>query len=356
MENIVERIRRHGEVIWLTLDLESGQTVSRVGLWERDVYIYGCKFRVGCIGGVWTKEEYRGRGYATRLLKSAIKRTWEDGGDILLVSGDRGLYRRLNCVAAAPYYLFKVSRADVENFPRGIVEPREYCDGDLSDLVEIYQMEQVRYFRTIEHFKGDMDKRHWWPLWPGWFYVKPNTYILRCKFQNLAYVVAQPSAQKDSKGKTVAICEYAGSRSAIVEAIPWFFRKYEIEKLLVWVSPFDLEFKYLLEKMGLKSEIEDLPGHTIKMLDFQRLCRRLQPYFKAHLGSRNMELLNFRQENNVFTVEFQSQRFQFDSKMIVRLVFGSVEEPLKISENGELAKMLKKIFPIPFPWPGLEAF
>ncbi|MBS7613480.1 hypothetical protein KEJ48_04430, partial [Candidatus Bathyarchaeota archaeon] len=52
----MEKIKRHREVIWLTLDLESGQTISRVGLWERDVYVYGCKFKVGCIGGVWTKE------------------------------------------------------------------------------------------------------------------------------------------------------------------------------------------------------------------------------------------------------------------------------------------------------------
>lgn len=352
----MEKIKRHGEVIWLTLDLESGQTVSRVGLWERDVYVYGCKFRVGCIGGVWTKEEYRRRGYATRLLESAIKRTWEDGGDILLVSGDRGLYRRLYCVAAAPYYLFKLSRADVENFPRGIVEPRGYRDGDLLDLAEIYQMEPVRYHRTIEHFENDMDKRYWWPLWPGWFYVKSNTYIIYCNSQSLAYVTVQPFIQKDLKGKTAAICEYAGSRSVIIEAIPWIFQKYGIEKLLLWVSPFDLEFKYLLRNMGLKPEFEDLPGHTIRMVDFQRLCERLQPYFEACLGSRNVELLNFRQENGVFTIEFRSQRFQFDSKMIVRLVFGSVEDPLKIPEDGELAKMLKKIFPIPFPWPGLEAF
>lgn len=352
----MEKTKKHGETIWLTLELESGQTVSKVGLWERDVYVYGCKFRVGCIGGVWTKEEYRGMGYATRLLESAIKRTWKDGGDVLLVSGDRGLYRRLNCVAAAPYYLFKVSRADVENLPRGEVEPREYCDEDLLDLIRIHRMEPVRYHRTIEHFEDDMYKRHWWPLWPGWFYVKPNTYILRCDSRSLAYVVVQPFTQEYSKMRGAAICEYAGSRSAVVEAIPWIFQKYGIEKLLVWVSPFDLEFKYLLKKMGLKPEVEDLPGHTIRMVDFLRLYSRLQPYFEAHLGSRNTKLLNLRQENDVFTVEFQGQRFQFDSRMVVRLVFGSVEEPLKIPGNGELATILRKVFPIPFPWPGLEAF
>lgn len=352
----MEKTKKHGEIVWLTLDLESGQTVSRVGLWERDVYVYGCNFRVGCIGGVWTKEEYRGRGYATRLLESAIKRTWQDGGDILLVSGDRGLYRRLDCVAAAPYYFFKISKADVENFPRGTVEPEEYCDEDLLDLVRIYQTEPVRYHRTIEHFESDMDKRHWWPIWPGWFHVKPNTYILHCESQNLAYVVVQPFTRRHSKVREVAICEYAGSRSALVEAIPWIFKKYDVEKLLVWVSPFDLEFKHLLKKMGLKPEVEDLPGHTIRIVDFQRLSRRLQPYFEVYLGSRNAELLNLSQEHGFYTIEFQNQRFQFDSRMIGRLVFGSVEEPLKIHENGELATILKKVFPIPFPWPGLEAF
>ncbi len=108
--------------------------------------------------------------------------------------------------------------------------------------------------------------------------------------------MVQPSTQEGSRGKTAALCEYAWSRSAIVEAIPWIFQKYGIEKLLIWVSPFDLGFKYLLKKMGLKPEVKDLTGHTIRMVDFQRLCRRLQPYFEVHLRSRNLELLNFKQE------------------------------------------------------------
>jgi len=356
LDNLVENVRRDGEVILLTLDLESGQTVSRVGLWERDVYVYGCSFKVGCIGGVWTKEEYRGRGYATRLLESAIKRTWEDGGDVLLVSGDRGLYRRLNCVAAAPYRLFEVSRMDVEKFLKGEVEPVEYCDEDLTDLTRIYQMEPIRYHRTVEHFKSGLDRRHWWPLWPGWFYVKHNTYMLKFGSQSLAYVVIQPSNQGGLSGKIAAVCEYAGSRNAIVGAIPWIFERYGVEKLLIWVSPFDVELQYLLNKLGLKSEIGDLPGHTIRMVDFPRLCEKIRPYFEVHLGCRKAELLKFKQENDVFTVEFQGQRLQFDSRMIVRLVFGSVEEAVKMPDVGELTAILRRIFPIPFPWPGLEAF
>lgn len=351
----MENFKRDGEVVWFTLELESGRTVSRVGLWEKAVYVYGCTFKVGCIGGVWTKEEYRGRGYATRLLESAIKRAREDGSDILLVSGDRGLYRRLNCVAAAPYYLFKISKEDLKDFPKGTVEPEEYHDEDLLDLVGIYRQEPVRYHRRVEQFEKSIDQKYWWPLWPGWFYVKWNTYLIRWESQSLAYVVVQPSNLNGSK-RLAAICEYAGSRRAIVEAIPWIFQKYGVETLLLWVYPSDLEFKFQLRKIGLKLEVVDLPGHTIKMLDFPRLCERLKPYFEMYLKPRNLELLNFRQEGEVFMVEFQSERIQFDGKKVVRLVFGSIEEPLKIPKNGELAAILKGIFPIPFPWPGLEAF
>lgn len=355
MENVVENVRRDGEIIWFTLDLESGQTISQVGLWERDVCVYDCRFRIGCIGAVWTKEEYRRRGYATRLLEYAIRQTHEDGGDILLVSGDRGLYRRLNCVAAAPYNMFKISKDDLKVFPRGVVEVREYSDEDLSNLTSIYQMESVRYHRTIEHFRNCINKRHWWPLWPGWFHVKHNTYVVRWGSQSLAYVVVQPSSLNSSE-KIVAICEYAGSRSAVVEAIPWIFQRYGIERLLLWASPFDFELNFLLGKMGFKPEIRDLPGHTVKMLDFPRLCEKFKSYFEARLEPRTVELLNFKQEDGVFTIEFKDEKIQFDSKTIVRLVFGSVEEPLEIPKNGELSNLLKRIFPIPFPWPGLEAF
>jgi hypothetical protein len=180
--------------------------------------------------------------------------------------------------------------------------------------------------------------------------------MLKFGSQSLAYVVIQPSNQGGLSGKIAAVCEYAGSRNAIVGAISWIFERYGVEKLLIWVSPFDVELQYLLNKLGLKSEIGDLPGHTIRMVDFPRLCEKIRPYFEVHLGCRKAELLKFKQENDVFTVEFQGQRLQFDSRMIVRLVFGSVEEAVKMPDVGELTAILRRIFPIPFPWPGLEAF
>ena len=51
---------------------EAGDVVCHVGLYRREVIWNGRKMRVGGIGGVLTREDARGRGYATLALNAAI--------------------------------------------------------------------------------------------------------------------------------------------------------------------------------------------------------------------------------------------------------------------------------------------
>ena len=62
------------EIVSLDIVLEDGQPISHVGMKEREFVIYGCSTMIGCIGGVATRADYRERGLATRLMKSAIQK------------------------------------------------------------------------------------------------------------------------------------------------------------------------------------------------------------------------------------------------------------------------------------------
>lgn len=73
---------------------ENKKIVSLVGLTEEKVDINGYQIEIGNIGSVSTHPEYRGKGYATKLLQQAIKKAKKDGLTYLMISGDRGLYRR----------------------------------------------------------------------------------------------------------------------------------------------------------------------------------------------------------------------------------------------------------------------
>jgi predicted acetyltransferase len=74
---VVERLPWAG-IVFAHADLrvlvraESGDIVCHVGLYRREVIWNGRKMRAGGIGGVLTRADERGRGYATLALNAAI--------------------------------------------------------------------------------------------------------------------------------------------------------------------------------------------------------------------------------------------------------------------------------------------
>lgn len=68
----------HAELRVLVQD-ETGDVVSHVGLYRRDVTWNGRKMRAGGIGGVLTREDSRRRGYASVALDAAIQTLRDEG-------------------------------------------------------------------------------------------------------------------------------------------------------------------------------------------------------------------------------------------------------------------------------------
>jgi len=57
----------HDDIVSMDILLD-GDTISHVGIREREIVVYGCRTKIGSIGGVATEPEYRNRGLATRLI------------------------------------------------------------------------------------------------------------------------------------------------------------------------------------------------------------------------------------------------------------------------------------------------
>jgi len=129
-----------------------GKIISHVGIWEGDLLIYGCWFKVGMIGSVCTHPKYRGRGFASTLVKDALSKMMKDDVDFTLVSGFRNLYIRAGCVEAGRIYTYEISSGGLK-LKLNRINIVRYEENLLNDLVEIYQKEPIRYKRSFEEFK-----------------------------------------------------------------------------------------------------------------------------------------------------------------------------------------------------------
>ena len=81
---VVERLASAG-VVFADADLrvlvqaDTGDVVCHVGIYRREVKWNGRKIRAGGIGGVATRADSRGRGYASIALNAAIQTLKDEG-------------------------------------------------------------------------------------------------------------------------------------------------------------------------------------------------------------------------------------------------------------------------------------
>jgi len=353
-KKIQERISiSKDDIVNLDIVLEDGRRISHVGMKEREVIIYGCRTIFGCVGGVATRSEYREKGLATRLMNRSVQRLDEDQGDVMLVSGDRDLYRRRGCVAAAPTYRFNVTREDVKKSDGTDIHIVLYEEKYLLDIVNIYQKEPVRFHRSLREFQALLERRT-----PAPFWNETDVLILRSNGESLGYVVTQiREDEKRGKAPIMAIAEYAGDRSIITRAIKSLFDKYGMVELMFFVPEHDVEFLHILKQRGIQGERRNLGGHTFKIVNLPRLMNRFANYMEERVGKDVADSLGFTQKEDKFSITYKENRLELDGESLVRILFGTHDGAEKdiISGAGKMAEILRSLFPIPFLWPGLNS-
>jgi len=322
--------------------LEDNKPVSHIGIVERELFIYGCKTKIGSIGSVCTHSEYRGRGFATILLKDSMKKMYRDGVDIVLISGGRGLYKRAGCGEVGNIFHFTVGAADREKFVDPDIEIIPYQEKFLPEMVRTYQEKSVRFSRSLVDFRmvlrtGAAMNR------------EAETLLLQKDGQFWAYLVMWV------KPKVGEVVEYAGCRSAIMQSLKHIFAKYNLEQLSFNVPSQDRELIYLFNQKNIGSTIQNIPG-TAKIINPHQLMDKLHPYMEEHLGKEKANSLKFHQEKDKFSVHYGKEQFSLDEEMFTKIAFGrwGKEEKKALSGKGKLTSTLKSIFPLPLPWPGLN--
>lgn len=322
--------------------------VCHVGMTERYASLFGCTIQVCCIGGVATYKEYRGQGLASACFDDAVAKASRDGVDIMIVSGDRNLYRMRGCLRVGRHTAFKLTEetmAQVEQAAHHRVTVKALDDAtELPLVTECYRDEPVRFLRPLDDYFYARESR---------FVMNHHAEILtvRANGDFRGYVIAQtPGAEKK-----VGIVEYAGDRQAILAALPELFRYFAASEVGWQVSGHDTLMQSLSEETGLQGAA--FPGAgTVKLINFPQLMERLHPYWEEKIGCKEAAQLAFRQHEDEYGFRFADDELVTDRDTATRLLFGTPDrsELAALDGQGKIAEVLQAILPLPTLWYGLN--
>ena len=339
----------------LRIILEDGKVVSHIGVSQREVSVYGCRTRVGSIGAVCTRPDYRKRGFATMLLEDTIKMLDADGATVMIISGGRGLYQRAGCRSVGKRYNFNIKRSDLDNFPsvQGDIDIVSYQEPEhLKHFAKLQQREAIRFLRPVDDFKAMLDGI----VMSRELGHNADALAVQRDGTCFAYVVMFINKKRDSDDLVCRISEYAGSRLAIMSAIKVLFDKHDFNELSVGALPHDTEFLYILGTLGLQPGVHTLAG-TMRIINFERLMEDFTPYLQQRLGRKTAKALQFKTDDGKHIFQIADEQFIIESEAeLVQLMLGTPDNAeLNIMPNeGKLAGVLREILPLPFVWPGLN--
>ncbi|MGD0113968.1 MAG: GNAT family N-acetyltransferase [Armatimonadota bacterium] len=318
---------------------EDGKPVSHIFHASDTVSLCGCSFRVASLGGVGTHPDYRNRGHAGRILEESLARMTANRARIVIVSGDRSLYRRNHCVPAGDVLETRIFRDSLPPVQSGLAV-RRFEVGDWPSLSPLNQAEPVRFARSADFFSKCCS---WWDI------SQPEVWVIADRERPLAYLSLHRPWRDESK-RTRTVGDYAGCRAAILDALPLIVETDNVQEIDLRFLRHDREFAYLLSRRGLQLKSALLWG-THRILNLPGLMRDLRPYLSARLTGRDLRQLSFGQQADVCTFSHGPQRVELDLSQTARLVLGSPEAP---HIDGELGRVLGTVFPIPFPMPGFN--
>jgi GNAT superfamily N-acetyltransferase len=218
--------------LWLAEDAR-GELLAHVGFVLRNARTAGRQLKVACFGSVFTVAEHQGRGLASRLFAAATAHARDQGADLALVSGARGLYDRAGFSPYPPCLRYQIP-AHASAGPTGApaVRPVPYGPSALSDLMALQAAEPVRFERSVEDWNR--------LLAVGIIFYSPGqVFLMEREGRRVAYAAVASLAPSEAALATGRTLEIGGDREAIALAAPSLIQALGLGALEVVVPPHD---------------------------------------------------------------------------------------------------------------------
>lgn len=312
---------------------QSGRVVSHVGVAMRDVLLGGIPTTVAGVGSVATAEEARGQGFASILMRDAIERSRNAGADIMLISGDNGVYRGLHAVECGRYAEVVVPAGAAQS-GYGLTV-REAQEDDIDTIIDFRQQQSTRYLLPREDIEA---------LWQSkWVMNLPSRWwMIEADGQACGYAITW----KD--GDTVHLLDCGAIHVALLALANTAFEQWGATSLR-WVAPEE----HLIPNVW-RPHIQRWRGFegTVLVLQAERFLQKAQSYLRERIGERMFAELAIEAEAQsvTFTLHGASRTFANGGEL-AGLFFGGKTAPAL--GGSPVDEALRRMFPVPLVWYGM---
>jgi len=316
---------------------QDGRPVSAIGRLERDMLVYGHRLRIGFIGGVCTDPDHREKGLAGTILAAMMTRFHEDDVDFVYISGGRGLYLRAGADRTSIETRFVLAKGDLSEDDMD-VQLRPATSEEIDRIGAIAERESVRFVRPRLDYELILKYRH--------CCGRPCAFhLVEMQGVPVGYLLLREGKSDEA----AVLLELAGDRLCVRVALGKVLHDLEEGRSLEGNIPHGDLLADLLRASGVQGEAVKTGG-TIKVIDFSRTMRKLDPYFRVRLaGWSGLELAAGR-ERYVAWNDQGSLEIDGESNMLRTLLGAppdaSVEE-MKVS--GGMADLVERCLPVPVP-------
>lgn len=325
---------------------DAGRTVSVVGMTYLPVRLAGTEHLACCFGGVCTDPDYRGRQLASRLLEDCRLRALAGGADLVLISGQRGLYLRAGYCHVGHFDLCTAARERLPA-PAAAYTVRPPLDGDLPALMRAHCAESTRFVRSPERLMALVRSKHIWNGRGETLVVVPPgggapVGYMTCQAGGRGYEELPPSH--------VRVLEVAGPRWALVHALPAVMDRYGADELYIYVWGPDVELRRVAADCGWPSEPAGFHG-TVGIIHPERFWQACGPLFGEIIGRERVGSLSVSGSGPVRIACGAEELVLADTTEFTRLVFthpalrGELRLPLPSA--SPLRRTLDELFPLP---------
>ena len=316
--------------------------VSGVGIYITDAVCFGHTFRIGSVGSVCTYEAHRGKRLATMLMFDAERHMRRKNVDLVIVSGGRGLYRRIKYEPAG---LERHYAVPAEKSPPGLTW-REAADSDVEALASIYSRKPVRFRRSLDDFKATLAAfRFQARAGPG------RTVLAETGGCVVAYLSAL--VRRRDETKELETSETGGDPASVIELAAALAADEGVESFDLAAPGAHEDLSIVCERRGL-SAIERPASGTYKLLEPAVFVDKIRPLIAERAGKKFANSLVVENAAGVCSFRLNGERLDVPEEAeLLRLVF---EPGWRVEElgSGQLGSLLGSAFPLPMIMPGFN--
>jgi len=274
------------------------QAISWLDVIDYQMRIGSARVRMGGIGSVNTKPEYRMKGYAKRLLKDSIDYMVKEGYDVSGLFGIPDLYHKFGYSLCMPDYKLSMTTKNAEESKKkGKAEQykiKKFKKTDLKSIIDLYNEQSqnrtcslVRYRKYFTRFiRGT-----------NWEADTDNLMIRNSKGL-LAYAIL------DKSDHHVNVVEVMSKSDRDFPALLYEFAKMAIERRCSQINlymPSDHPFAQYIQRYGchLTVEYPKSGGGMLRIINQNSLFEKIQPELEKRMQKANMQGVSLRIETDL---------------------------------------------------------